>query len=206
MSAVTDAAVLNVTVVAPAADAFETVFPCDQPVPTASNVNYRAGVDIANTAIVKLNPDGKACIYTFAATHLVVDVNAYVPAGSDVTPLSPARLADSRDGNPTIDGQHQGFGYQPAGSITEIQITGRGGVPTNAAAALLNVTAVRPDATGYLTVYACDDPRPLASNVNYFAGGIEPNAVLAKLSATGTICIYTHATSGMIVDVNGHTT
>jgi hypothetical protein len=45
---------------------------------TASNVNYRAGADITNTAIVKLNATGNACIYTFAATHLLADVNGYV--------------------------------------------------------------------------------------------------------------------------------
>ena len=74
------AAVLNVTVVGPAADAFATVFPCGQSVPTASNLNYRVGVDIANAVIVQLDPGGKACIYTFAATHLLADVNGYIPA------------------------------------------------------------------------------------------------------------------------------
>ena len=51
-----------------------------QPVPTASNVNYRLGVDIANAVIVQLGAGGKACIYTFAATHLLADVNGYIPA------------------------------------------------------------------------------------------------------------------------------
>ena len=69
---------MNITVVSPAADGFATVFPCGQPVPTASNVNYRAGVDIANAVTVKLSDAGKACIYTFAATHLLADVNGYI--------------------------------------------------------------------------------------------------------------------------------
>jgi hypothetical protein len=74
------AAVLNVTIAGAAADGFATVFPCGQPVPTASNVNYRAGVDIANTATVQLGDGGKACIYTFAATHLLADVNGHITA------------------------------------------------------------------------------------------------------------------------------
>ena len=72
------AAVLNVAVVSPVADGFATVFPCGQSVPTASNVNYRAGVDIANSVIVQLDAGGKACIYTFAATQLLADVNGYI--------------------------------------------------------------------------------------------------------------------------------
>ena len=125
---------------------------------------------------------------------------------SDLVPLTPARLADSRPGNPTADGDDEAFGRLAAGAVKEIQITGRGNVPTDATAALLNITAVRPDAEGYFTVYPCDEDRPLTSNVNYFAGGIEPNAVLAKLSATGSICIYTLAASDLVVDVNGYTT
>ena len=58
------------------------MFPCGQPVPTASNVNYRAGVDIANAVIVQLGAGGKACIYTFAATQLLADVNGYIPVGA----------------------------------------------------------------------------------------------------------------------------
>jgi hypothetical protein len=127
------------------------------------------------------------------------------PPPSDVVPLTPARLADSREGNPTVDGRDEAFGRLAAGAVAEIQVTGRGGVPAGAAAVLLNVTAVRPDGEGYFTVHPCDEPRPLASNVNYFAGGIEPNAVLAKLSATGSVCIYTFAASHLVVDVNGYT-
>jgi len=122
-----------------------------------------------------------------------------------IVPVTPARLADSRPDGTTVDGQSQAIGYRAAGSTTEIQVTGRGNVPDGTAAALLNVTAVRPDAQGFLTVYPCDEALPDASNVNYFANGIEPNAVLAKLSATGTVCIYTYAATHLVVDVNGHT-
>jgi hypothetical protein len=133
-----------------------------------------------------------------------VEADFTVDNESDIVPLNGARLADSRPGNPTVDGMDQAFGRMAAGSVKEIQVTGRGGVPAGAAAVLLNVTAVRPDATGYLTVFACDDDQPLASNVNYFAGGIEPNAVLAKLSADGKVCVFTFASTELVVDVNGY--
>ena len=44
-----------------------------QRVVVGSNVNYRAGVDIANAVIVKFGAGAKAC--TFAVKHLLVDVN-----------------------------------------------------------------------------------------------------------------------------------
>jgi hypothetical protein len=45
---------------------------------------------------------------------------------------------------------------------------------------------------------------PGSSNVNYVAGDISPNAVLATLSASGEVCIYTTSESDIIADVNAY--
>jgi CSLREA domain-containing protein len=125
------------------------------------------------------------------------------PAASTVVP---ARLLETRvgEGLETIDGLFEGVGRVAAGGVIEVDVSGRGGVPDGVGAVMLNVTAIRPDATGYLTVYPCDEPRPLASNVNYSAGQVIPNAVLAKVAAVGTVCIFTWAATDLAVDVNGY--
>ena len=52
-------------------------------------------------------------------------------------------------------------------------------------------------------VFDCDQPRPEnASNVNYLAGQVSPNAVFANVSAAGTVCLYTLAETDIVVDVN----
>jgi hypothetical protein len=163
--------------------------------------------DGRHTVTARITTDEGATATT--ATFTVVNAGSQPPGdrpsggSSDLVALTPARLADSRPDHHTIDGSLQGFGRQPAGSITTIPVTGRAGVPADATAALLNVTAVRPDATGYLTVFPCGEPTPTTSNVNYTAGQIEPNAVLAKIGTNGAICIYTHADTHLVVDVNG---
>ena len=68
----------------------------------------------------------------------------------------------------------------------------------------MNVTAVNPQAAGHLTVYPCTAEVPNASHVNYTPGDVRANEVIAKLSPTGHICIHTHATTDLIVDVTGH--
>lgn len=68
---------------------------------------------------------------------------------------------------------------------------------------MLNVTAVLPQGPGFLTVYPCGSLRPLASKVNYFAGQVVPNAVLAKIGTDGKVCIFTLAATHILVDVNG---
>ena len=46
----------------------------------------------------------------------------------------------------------------------------------------------------------------LPPNVNYSAGDVVPNAVLAKVGSGGKVCIYTKATSHILADVNGYVT
>ncbi len=198
------AAILNVTVVGPAGDGFATIFPCLPVPPTASNLNYAAGRDIPNGAVAQLSPQGTVCVFTHASAHLLIDVNGYLPGGTSVGTLAPARLLDTRGPSSTVDGLHSGGGPAPAGSVTEVQITGRGGVPQNATSAILNVTVVGPHADGFATAFDCAAVVPTASNVNYTTGRDIPNNTITKLSPSGTVCIYTDAAAHLLVDVNGY--
>jgi hypothetical protein len=73
------AVVANVTLVGAAAPGFATVFPCGT-VPGTSSVNYLAAGNeaVANELIVKLSPAGSICVFTSAATNVLVDVAGYL--------------------------------------------------------------------------------------------------------------------------------
>ena len=77
-------------------------------------------------------------------------------------------------------------------------------MPVDAAAAVLNVTAVGAQGAGFLTVFPCGTSRPLASSVNYATGDTVPNAVLTKIGTSGKVWVYTQATVDLVVDVNGY--
>ncbi|HWL41490.1 MAG TPA: carboxypeptidase-like regulatory domain-containing protein [Ilumatobacter sp.] len=199
---------LNVTAVGASAAGHLTVFPCGEPLPTASNVNYTAGQTTPNAVIAKLGTTGdhtgKVCIATHAATDIVVDVAGYFPDTNGFVPLpTPARLMDSRPERPTVDGDHQAEGPIPGQTVREFQVGGRAGLPTGAASVVLNVTAVGASAAGHLTVFPCGEEVPTASNVNYVAGQTTPNAVIAKLGGNGKVCIRAHAATDVVVDVSG---
>lgn len=118
---------------------------------------------------------------------------------------APVRVLDTRgapDGA-TADGQHVNVGPIPAGTTYVLPINGRAAVPANAGSAALNVTAVSPTGPGCLTIFPCGQPRPNASNVNYVTGQIVPNAIISKIGDNGSICIFTYATTNVIVDVAG---
>jgi hypothetical protein len=94
-----DAVVLNMTVVNAQAPGFATVYPCGQPRPEASNLNYVAGQTIPNLVIAKPGVGGKVCIYSYATIDVLADVSGFFPAGSGFTPISnPTRVLDTRNG------------------------------------------------------------------------------------------------------------
>jgi hypothetical protein len=198
--------VLNVTVVNPVAGGFVTVYPCGQSRPNASNLNFVAGDIVPNSVLAKLGAAGKICLFTSASTDLLVDVSGYFATTESLTPLTaPGRVLDTRDPDgQTIDGLHRAVGRVAGGATYELPVGGRGGVPVDAASVVLNVTVVNPVAGGFVTVYPCGQSRPNASNLNFVAGDIVPNSVLAKLGAAGKICLFTSASTDVLVDVTGY--
>ncbi len=126
-----------------------------------------------------------------------------VTAVHDLTSLTPGRLADTRATGSTVDGQFAAGGKRAAGSVLELPVAGRGGVPANATSVALNVTAVGPDGGGFLTVFPCGAGQPNASNVNYKPRQDIANAVVAAVGAGGKVCVATSAATDLIVDVNG---
>jgi hypothetical protein len=194
---------LNVTAVNPLQRGFVTVYPCGELRPDASSINYMPGTAIANAVISKVGTGGRVCVYTHQNIDLVIDVNGAFPAGSSYAPLVPARLLDTRAGATTIDGQFLGAGRRLPGTVTEVRVLGRGGVPVNAGTVALNVTAVNPLQRGFVTVYPCGELRPDASSINYMPGTAIANAVISKVGTGGRVCVYTHQNIDLVIDVNG---
>ena len=200
--------VLDVVAVHPDADGFLTVFPCGTAVPSTSNLNYAPGQIIANSVFTGIGTGGTVCIYSHASTDLVVDVTGFAPlVRSALRPMNPDRLMDTRTGI-VVTGYETWVEVDrlPAGSVTKFSVTGwPNRVPYEASAVMLDVVAVHPDADGYLTVFPCGTPIPLASTLNYAPGQVIANMAFTRLGTYGSVCIYTHATTDVVVDATGYT-
>jgi hypothetical protein len=70
------AVAINVTVDQPRGPGFVTVFSCGGGAPLASNLNYATGQVVANVATAPV-VDGAVCVFTWADTHVIVDVSGY---------------------------------------------------------------------------------------------------------------------------------
>ena len=90
-----------------------------------------------------------------------------------------------------------------SGSVTELQITGHAGVPADASAVVLNLTALDSTQPGFVTAYPCGTPRPTASNLNYAPGTIVANSATIPIGTGGRVCLYTHTATNLIADING---
>jgi len=196
------AVTVNVVAVNPGAAGFMTIYPCSSPRPEASTLNFAAGQTIANGATIKLGASGTICVYTDQATDLLLDVTGFVPAGSIVGTVVPARLHDTRPAA-TTDAKESNTGRRAAGSTTTIQVAGRSNIPADASAATVNVVAINPGAAGFFTIYPCGSDRPEASTLNFAAGQTVANSATIKLGAGGTICIYTDQATDLLLDVTG---
>ncbi len=213
-SAVT-AAALNVTAVDPAGAGYLTVWSGSGVTPLASNLNLNPGYTIPNLVISQVDSSGRVSIYngSSSATQVVVDVQGYLPDGTSYVPMTPVRLLDTRYDTPlsetTVDGIDQGTGAFPPHGEFDLEIGGRAGIPATIGAAVLNVTAVTPPGTGYVTAWPFATSQPLASNLNLNPSLTIPNLVIAGVgSRTGNSAasLYNGSATAthLIADVQGY--
>ena len=196
------AVALNVTAVEAATDqsgGYLTVFPCGTR-PNASNLNFRSGQTIANSVIAPVSDRGTVCFYVRGAAHLLADVSAYFPSSTDFVALNPGRVLDTRTGNGAAVGS-------VTDSTIEVPVLGRAGLPGSGVAAVaLNLTvdqARSGPGGGFVTVFPCGT-RPNSSNLNFTTGQTIANAVIAPVSASGTVCVYVSGGAHLIADVSGY--
>ncbi len=189
---------LNVTVVDPVDAGFVTVYPCGER-PQTSSLNYTAGQIVPNAVIAPVSPDGEICLYSSAGADLVADINGWFATGAGFTALQPTRVFDTRSTEPqgvvAVAKQQYGDLRVKVAGVADLPLAGIGAVS-------LNVTVVDPVDAGFVTVYPCGE-RPQTSSLNYTAGQIVPNAVIAPVSPDGEICLYSSAGADLVADING---
>ena len=188
------AVVVNLGAIRPTQRTFLTVFPNGADRPNAANMNVGAGDVLSNTVIAKVGVDGKISIYNNnGQVHVAVDVLGWFPDSDAFTGVQPARLVETRSGPGlvTVDGLFEGDGPVAGGSLLDVSVVGRGGVPSDGVGAVVvNLGAIRPTQRTFLTVFPNGADRPNAANMNVGAGDVLSNTVIAKVGVDGKISIY----------------
>lgn len=187
-----DAVAINVTSVAGTDFGHITVTPCGVDA-DHSNVNFAGAAATPNLVVVAPDADGEICLRSTTTTHVVVDLFGVFDEASGVVVDLPRRLFDSRD---DLDGAKVA-----AGSTVEIDLGPELG--ETAGGAIVNLTGVGAEAAGHFTAYPCTADRPTASNLNLGVGEVVANAAFLTPDADGLLCVSTHASSHVVVDLLG---
>jgi hypothetical protein len=77
-------------------------------------------------------------------------------------------------------------------------------VPAGAKAVLLNVTITEAAGRGFATAWPCGRPRPWASFLNYVRGVDRANLTPVRIGEGGKVCIFVHASTEVVADLNGY--
>lgn len=145
-----------------------------------------AGQTIANTMVVRLGAGG-VDVRLSAPAEVVVDVSgAFVESGpvaaGRFVPLTPRRVLDTRS--------------EPSTPSREILVPLPAGVPADATALAVNVTAAGPNRPGYLTLHPAGETAPFASHLNTDRP--------AQTRAAAAIVPVSPEGLGLVVAMGGH--
>jgi hypothetical protein len=188
-------AALTITVTGAAGPGFATVWPSGSPRRETSNLNWSTGESRANGTIVELGPDGAVDVYLSAEAFVLVDVaGAFVPSvgaasAGRFVPVPQSRLFDSRSGARLAD--------------ETVRVPRPSGVPTDATAMAVTVTAADSATWGFVTAYPAGTVRPDVSLVNTDAAGQTRAATGIVPLGSGGIDLYVEGSMHLLVDVIG---
>ncbi len=148
------AVVLNLTATGANADGYVTAYPGGSALPRTSNVNYVAGSDSANMAIVGLGPGNTIALTNVGApVHVLADVlGIFSTSGtSGFVAAAPSRVLDTRE---SAVPNERGF---PLGCEEVLQVTDErlqaAGIPLpQATAEVLTLTSVDASADGFVSL------------------------------------------------------
>ena len=199
---------LNMTVVPPAALEYLTTWPTGQPQPYVSTLNALQGQVAANAAIVPAGTNGAISVYISDASNVVVDINGYFapPGGTGALyfyPVTPCRVADTRNANGTFGGPSLGAGATRTFPI----VSSACGLPASAQAYSLNMTVVPPGSLFYLSTWPAGQSLPVVSTLNDLQGQVVANAAIVPAgtgSFAGAISVYVSDPTNLIIDINGY--
>jgi hypothetical protein len=140
-----------------------------------------------------------------SSAQAIFDVTGYFTpdtSGATFVALTPARLLDTRNGTGL-------GGVFDSHAARTFQVTGRGGVPSNATGITGNLTVTGQTSGGYLYAGPTATDNPTSSTLNFPVGDDRANAVTVALGGGGTLSVtYVGSAAGSsaqaIFDVTGY--
>ena len=217
--------VATITVAGTNRSGYLTAYPAGSALPNASNVNFLAGADASNLALLRPGANGQVTIdletdgsapAAGGSAHVLIDVvgwfstSSSVSRGSRLVSLAPGRVLDTRTG--------VGAALGPVGPGVDIALKIRGANATaperagyipadpNVSGVILNITATGASADTFVSVQPdAFSGFPSTSSVNSRAGQTKANLVMVPVGADGNIHLFNaYGNVHLLADVVGY--
>jgi PA domain-containing protein/BACON domain-containing protein len=196
---------LNIAVVPSGLLGYLTAYPTGQPVPLVATLNSIDGRVKSNAAIVPAGTGGAISIFVTDATDVIIDINGYFvsnnnPAALAFYPLTPCRVADTRNPNGPLGGP--GFAGQDVRTFPVL--SSNCNIPAAARAYALNFAAVPNGPLGYMTAWPTGQPQPVVSSLNAPTGAVTANAVIVGAGTNGGVDVFAFSATDLVIDITGY--
>jgi len=190
-----------------------TLWPTGQTQPGTASVNSPDGRVKSSGVIVPAGTGGAISVYASPATvstNVALDINGYfVPAATNPTalqfyPLTPCRVADTRNASGPLGGP-----YMSGGSTRVFPVFSASScnVPTSTQAFSFNITVI-PQASKmrWLTAWPSNESQPGVSTLNDPPGVTLSNGAIvpAPSDSSGDVSIYVTDDTHVVIDINGY--
>ncbi len=192
---------LNVTVTAPTAGGYVSLYPTGGSVPNVSNLNFAAGQTVANAVVVGTSNGSITAFNKAGTSHVIIDVVGWYETGTGGAHfhgIAPVRAFDTR----TQPGRTPVLGGQ---FVTGVVAANGLGVDPTATAVVSNITVTEATANAFITAWPAGETQPWASMQNTVPGTTRANQAMVKVGADGKISVAnSHGSVQVITDVVGY--
>ncbi len=170
----------------------------------AHELGHTLGIDhsAVNEALMRsfIHNDGRGAALHADDRAAAGNLYPAPPSPTDFFTLTPCRVLDTRNPNGAYGGP-----VLQAGQFRTFVAAGRCGIPATAVALSLNVTAVSPTGSGFITLFPADRLQPPIGTVSFSSGQTRGNNTLLLLSAAERAFLaFPSTTVHLVVDVNGY--
>jgi len=135
----------------------------------------------------------------------VLDINGYFVPSTDASalvfyPLTPCRIADTRNANGPLGGPS----LAGNGTRTFPILSSSCGIPITTQTYSLNFAAVPHGPLGYLTAWPTGQSQPLVASLSALTGTVTANAVIVPSGTNDSVDVFSTNPTDLVIDVDGY--
>ena len=192
--------VLNVTATDVGATGSLRVYMCSQGAAASTHLSLQKGRASSALVFGEVTSGSDVCVESTTKAHVMVDVVGWFGQASSTNVFMPMRIHDTRPTGTTTDGDEEATGILEPGAVRTVAVTHRWDQgPLVARTMALSITVRKPTGKGWITVWACGRPKPVAS-IPVVASTTRTNLVIVPVGDGDTVCVSSSVRTHLTVD------